>query len=406
MTLRRGFSRLSVATERCIVRISGNEHRRLLLLHFGSNAMHSISRRSALYCAAGVFTLSPVVSVMREDRFQKAISILEQSVVSGQVRAAAIFVQSGKSQLMQTFGDAVSPDAAFLLGSISKPIAMTALMRLYDQGLFDLDSPAQKYLPEFKGDHREDVTVRHLLTHTSGLPDQLPQNSELRSRHASLPDFVKGAMEVPLHFEPGTKYEYSSMAILLAAEIAQRLSGVEIKELVNQTVLKPLGMKDSALGVGQLTSAQMMPCQVEFGAVESGGGSPDSKNWDWNSSFWRKLGAPWGGLHSSAADVGRFLREFLHPTGILFNPDVAKLMIQNHNPVGLETRGLGFDVGMEASCPGGSPATFGHTGSTGTMAWADPERDLICVVLTTLPAGAVPAAKHPRQVASDCISSK
>jgi CubicO group peptidase (beta-lactamase class C family) len=349
--------------------------------------------------------MNSIFAAARDHKFDKAVSILEQSVASGKVRAAAIFVQSGDMQLSQLFGDAKTPDAAFLLGSISKPIAMTALMTLFAKGMFGLDDPAQKYLPEFQGGNRDKVTVRHLLTHTSGLPDQLPQNAELRSKHGTLADFVKGAMEVPLHFEPGTKYEYSSMAILLAAEIAQRLSGVEIKELVDQTVLKPLGMYHSALGVGQLTANQMMQCQVEFGAVESGGGSEDSKNWDWNSTFWRKLGAPWGGLQASAADVGKFLHEFLHPTGKLFKPEVASLMIRNHNPAGLETRGLGFDVGMESSCPGCSPSTFGHTGSTGTIAWADPARDLICVVLTTLPAGALPVAKHPRQLASDCIAS-
>ncbi len=350
--------------------------------------------------------MKPVFAAVRDDRFDKAVGILEQSVASRQVRAASLFVQSGDLQMSQSFGEATTEDAAFLLGSISKPIAMTALMTLYDKGKFRLDDPAQKYLPEFQGGARARVTMRHLLTHTSGLPDQLPQNAELRAKHATLADFVEGALEVPLHFEPGTQYEYSSMAILLAAGIAQRLSGVEIKQFVNQSVLQPLGMQHSAMGVGQLQPDQMMQCQVEFGVVESGGGSADSKSWDWNSPFWRQLGAPWGGVQASAADVGKFLREFLHPTGKLFKPEVAKLMIRNHNAAGIESRGLGFDVGMESACPGCAPATFGHTGSTGTIAWADPARDLICVVLTTLPAGALPAEKHPRQIASDCIASR
>ncbi len=349
--------------------------------------------------------MNSVFAAARNSKFEQAVSILQQSVASGQVRAAEIFVQSGETQLNESFGDAKTPDASFLLGSISKPIAMTALMTLYDKGLFALDDLAQKYLPEFQGGNRDKVTVRHLLTHTSGLPDQLPQNAELRSKHASLADFVKGALQVPQNFEPGTKYEYSSMAILLAAEIAQRLSGGDITTLVDQTVLQPLGMKHSALGVGNLKADQMMPCQVEFGALESGGGSVDSKNWDWNSSFWRKLGAPWGGLQASAADVGKFLQEFLHPTGKLFRSEVGNLMIRNHNSAGIESRGLGFDVGMESSCSGCSPLTFGHTGSTGTIAWADPVRDLICVVLTTLPAGALPVAEHPRQRASACIDA-
>ena len=350
--------------------------------------------------------MNPILVSVFDDKFDKAEEILKHSIATGQLRAASVFVQCGEVQMSRSFGEAETPDAAFLLGSISKPIVMTALLTLYDQGKFKLDDLVGKYIPEFKGETRARVTMRHLLTHTSGLPDQLPRNAELRSKHAKLADFVEGAIEVPLHFEPGTQYEYSSLAILLAAEVAQRLSGVEIKAFVAQSVLQPLGMQHSAMGMGQLRPEQIMQCQVEFGAVESGGGSADSKSWDWNSPFWRQLGAPWGGVHASAADVGKFLREFLHPTGNLFRPEVGSLMIRNHNSAGIESRGLGFDVGMESVCASCATSTFGHTGSTGTIAWADPARDLICVVLTTLPAGALPAQQHPRQLASNCIAAK
>ena len=242
-----------------------------------------------------------------------------------------------------------------------------------------------------------------MLTHVSGLPDQLPENAILRESHAPFSEFVKGAIRVPLHFEPGTQYEYSSMAIVLAIEIAQRISGVEFKEFIDKSVLQPLGMRHSAFGMGRLKPEETMPCQVEFGAVESGGGSPDSRDWDWNSTYWRGLGAPWGGAHASASDVGLFLEEFMHPTGKIFRPEVANLMIRNHNSVGVESRGLGLDVGMSTSCRNCSDKTFGHTGSTGTIAWADPERDRVCVVLTTLPAGTL--NNHPRQLASDRIAA-
>jgi CubicO group peptidase (beta-lactamase class C family) len=193
------------------------------------------------------------------------------------------------------------------------------------------------------------------------------------------------------------------MAILLASEIAQRISGIEFREFVARVILQPLGMVHSAFGTGQLQPDDMMPCQVEFGAIESGGGSADSRGWDWNSSYWRNLGAPWGGAQASAKDVAIFLEEFLHPTGKILRPEVAKLMIQNHNPVGLVPRGLGLDVGMNDVFPEVSLKTFGHTGSTGTIAWADPERDCVCVVLTTLPADAT--QEHPRQLVSRCIAA-
>lgn len=338
-----------------------------------------------------------------DNNFEKAIAVLRTATDSGQVRAAAIYARCHGDKVSEAFGEAKSPAASFLLGSISKPISVAALMVLYDQQKFALDDLVSKYIPEFTGAGKQLVTVRHLLTHVSGLPDQLPNNAELRSAHAPLADFVNSAIRVPLGFPPGTRYEYSSMAILLAAEIAQRLANQEFRQLVSETVLKPLDMQHSALGLGSLAGSNVMSAQVEFGAPESGGGSPESRGWDWNSDYWRHLAAPWGGAHASAEDVAKFIDSFTSAQGKVLRPETAALMIRNHNPAKLESRGLGFDVGMNVYCPGCSELTYGHTGSTGTIAWADPQRDRLCVVLTTLPARAADNAQHPRQISSNLI---
>ena len=120
-------------------------------------------------------------------------------------------------------------------------------------------------------------------------------------------------------------------------------------------------------------------------APESGGGDLRAREWDWNSPYWRKLGAPWGGTLASAPDVAKFLGEFLGARGKVVKPETARLMVRNHNPAGIPPRGLGFDVGKGSGSPGCSERTFGHTGSTGTLCWADPESETICVVLTSLP---------------------
>src|SRR5262249_24635146 len=156
-----------------------------------------------------------------------------------------------------------------------------------------LDDLVQKFIPEFKGDGREKITIQQLLTHVSGLPDQLPNKNELRRKHAPLSEFVKEAIRTPLLFAPGTKYEYSSMAIMLAAEIAQRITKTDFLPFVDKTVFQPLGMKHSALGLGDFKLADLMKVQTEHAAPESGGGDPSAKEWDWNSEYWRKLGAPW-----------------------------------------------------------------------------------------------------------------
>jgi CubicO group peptidase (beta-lactamase class C family) len=301
------------------------------------------------------------------------------------------------------FGKAASGDAMFLLGSISKPINVTAVMTLFDQGKFQLDDRVKKYLSAFMGDGRDEVTIRHLLTHTSGLPDQLANNNELRRQHAPLTEFAAQTMRTRLDFAPGARYQYSSMGIMLAARIAELLSGSDILTLVDRTVFQPLEMKHSAQGLGRFKLEEMVTCQMDGAAPESGSGDPKAKEWDWNSPYWRKLGAPWGGTHASAPDIARFLGEFLGARGKAVKPETARLMIRNHNPEGLTPRGLGFGVGKGSGSPGCSERTFGHTGSTGTLCWADPASQTICVVLTSLPARAV--KPHPREVAAERVAA-
>ena len=157
----------------------------------------------------------------------------------------------------------------------------------------------------------------------------------LRKRHAPLSEFVAEAVRTPLLFEPGSRYEYSSMAILLAAEVARRISGTEFSAFIEQAVFRPLEMKHSALGLGRFPLEATMRCQAENAAPESGAGDPAAREWDWNSPYWRRLGAPWGGVHASAPDVARFFAEFLDREGKAVRPETARLMLRNHNPEGL-----------------------------------------------------------------------
>ena len=314
-----------------------------------------------------------------------------------------LHVVQGDDSFTRHFGKAASGDAMFLLGSISKPINVTAVMTLFDQREFQLDDRVKEFLPAFTGDGRERVTIRHLLTHSSGLPDQLVNNNELRRRHAPLSEFVEQATHAPLDFAPGARYQYSSMGILLAARVGEIVSGSDMLTLVDRSVFRPLGMKHSAQGLGRFKLAEMVSCQTEGAAPESGGGNPQAKEWDWNSPYWRKLGAPWGGTHASAPDLARFLGEFLGSRSKVVEPETARLMIRNHNPAGLTPRGLGFAVGKESGSRGCSARTFGHTGSTGTLCWADPASDTICVVLTSLPGRAV--RPHPRDLAAERVAA-
>jgi len=362
-----------------------------------------MQRRTFLQAALAASAASPLFAALRGGRGDSAAEVLEQATAARQVKAAVLHVTQGNDSYTRRFGAAASDDAMFLLGSVSKPINVAAVMTLYDQGEFQLDDRVKKFLPAFTGEGRDDVTIRHLLTHVSGLPDQLADNNELRRRHATLTEFAERAALAPLAFAAGSKYQYSSMGILLAARIAELVSSADILTLVDRSVFQPLEMKHSAQGLGRFKLADMVQCQMDGAAPESGGGDPHAREWDWNSVYWRKLGAPWGGVHASAADIGKFLAEFMRAEGKVVRPETARLMTKNHNPPGFTPRGLGFGVGQEAGSPGCSEQTFGHTGSTGTLCWADPESETICVVLTSLPRRA--AQPHPREIAAERVAA-
>ncbi|HTU26002.1 MAG TPA: serine hydrolase domain-containing protein [Pirellulales bacterium] len=362
-------------------------------------------KRRAFFGTAFAFAAaSPSFGQPRRGRWDDAVAVLDRAVAAGQVDAAVLHVVHQDESFTRHFGRAGSDDAMFLLGSISKPIAVTAVMTLFDRGSFQLDDRVKKFLPAFAGEGRDEVTIRHLLTHVSGLPDQVAHNAELRRQHAALTEFAEHAIRARLDFAPGTRYQYSSMGILLAARIAEIISELDILTLVERNVLQPLGMRHSAQGLGPFKLEEMISCQRKGASPESGGGDPQAKDWDWNSPYWRKLGAPWGGTHASAPDLATFLGDFMGARGQVVKPETARLMIKNHNPEGFTPRGLGFAVGKVACSPGCSEQTFGHGGSTGTLCWADPASETICVVLTSLPRPAG-AEHHPRELAAERVAA-
>jgi CubicO group peptidase (beta-lactamase class C family) len=319
--------------------------------------------------------MSGVGFALRQGKLDEAARLLESKTASGDVSAAVLHVRNGSSEFIRTFGKAPNPEAVFLLASITKPMTCTAAMILVDQKKLSLTDPVHKYIPEFQGGERGRVLVKHLLSHSSGLPDMLPDNDALRKRHAPLKDFVAGACKVDLLFSPGTQVKYQSMGILLAAEIVERITKRPLPEFLKDRVFKPLGMTQTSLGLGGRKIADTMRSQVE--------GDP---TWNWNSEYWRNLGAPWGGAFAPAGDVAKLLKYFAAPDARVLKPETASLMITNQNAGLNQPYGIGWALNGSKFGKGCSKRTFGHGGSTGTLCWLDPEKDLSFVVLTTKPA--------------------
>lgn len=332
-------------------------------------------------------------------RFEVAQGVLEDAVAGGQVGAATTAIlHKGKLVHLAAFGQTGWPgrsapvvsDSIFLIASLTKPIVCAGVMLLVQDGQLRLDQPVVSLVPEFGARGKEAVLVRHLMTHTSGLPDQLAKNVELRSRHASLSEFVDSVCQLKLLFPPGSQVSYQSMGILMLQEIVERLTGGRLRDFLPERLLLPLGMKDTTLGV----PVSGMERSVHAAMSGDANYGDDQTDWGWNSLYWRGLGAPWGGMHSTAEDLGRFLRHMLGETTGPLTPLTRRAMVRNQIPampgIPQEQRatrrwGLGWMLGSPSFGNLVSPHTFGHTGATGTLFWADPETRIACVLLTNQP---------------------
>jgi CubicO group peptidase (beta-lactamase class C family) len=211
----------------------------------------------------------------------------------------------------------------------------------------------------------------------------LPENVELRKRQAPLQGFVARTMRTPLLFQPGTRVSYQSMGILLAAEILERVTRQKLDAFLQKEIFGPLGMRRSAMGLGKNRIADTV--QVDLPQTGDVPQTEADKGWHWNSPYWRTLGAPWGGMHTTVGDIALALDGMLDEGRPVLKPETARAMVTDQNP-GLNTPwGLGWKTGKDAFHAGSPPQAFGHSGATGTLCWADPASRVIFVLFTNRP---------------------
>lgn len=298
-------------------------------------------------------------------------------------------------------GPPVEPDTIFLVASITKPVTATAAMLLMERGKLSLDEPVASVVPEFGVKGKDGVLVRHLFTHTSGLPDQLHENQRLRARHAPLKEFVRRICEIELLFPPGTNVSYQSCGLAMLAEIVERIEGVSFREFIRREIFDPLEMNDSSLGARQDNLQRISQVRIPGGNFQYGSGDVD---WNWNSPYWWNFGAPWGGMFTTLEDLTAFCQMFLNggrhggdqilsPVTVLaMTTDQTAAMPDIPDGVKLTDRwGLGWRLRRRSDSAFGdlvSEGTYGHGGATGTLVWVDPQLQLICIIFTNDPAGA------------------
>ena len=299
--------------------------------------------------------------------------------------------------------DRLSDDAIFLIASITKPIVAMAALRLIERGQVSLADRIVDFIPSFGREGKYGIEVRHLLTHTSGLPDMLSDNLELRQSHATLARFVERTCEEPLAFPPGRGVQYQSMGFAILGEIIALITGKTCAQYLRDEFFQPLGMIDTSLGapdewfVGPTPRTARIPDAVVPDAHVSG------TDWNWNSRYWRQLGAPWGGLLTSARDLATYAQFMLrmgttHDGKRLLSPAAIDAATRNQleymrDVPDEERRCRPWGLGWRLNWPAHSanfgdllgPRTYGHWGATGTVLWIDPDAGVFTLILTTLP---------------------
>jgi CubicO group peptidase (beta-lactamase class C family) len=346
------------------------------------------------------------------ERLARATALLDDAAARGAIPGAALLVSRGGKAVAPHVCGRQSPapgspplhdDSIFLVASVTKPVTVTASMLLVERGQIMLTDRVADYLPEFGNRGKEAIRIRHLMTHTSGLPDMLPDNIELRRRHAPLSDFVAGICALNLDFPPGSHIQYQSAGLAILAALVERLSGQSLPDFLREELFLPLRMYDTGLGCHGLDEQRIAHINVPREQVGT--------DWGWNQPYWRELGAPWGGLFTTVSDYYRFMQLFLNDGEFdrvsILSPATVREMTRDQItdlvPLSPEERrrqvwgrvwGLGWVMAGRRAPDGGptnfgdllSPSAFGHSGSTGTVVWADPARELICVLFTTEPA--------------------
>jgi beta-lactamase class C len=317
---------------------------------------------------------------------------------SGVPGAAAVVWHRGEIVGRRYAGDAqpgipVDESTLFGLASVTKPMTAATVMSLVESDLLALDEPIARYLPAFatgtSSDDslrhaRERVTLRQLLSHTSGLPEDLPRGTFSSREAPSLREITNAMLRQPLWREPGTELIYSDTSYGILSRIAEAVTSRDFWDIAWEHVFEPLELHNTIARPGPELDQRIARILDVYGQ-----GRPTEA---YNSQYWRDLAIPWGGLYGTPEDAVRFAATFLRQGDGFILPELAAEMIKDqvHGLPGevqaarvkwpVAYWGLGWEVkGAKTRHWTGnltSPQTFCHYGAAGTLLWADPTIDL------------------------------
>ena len=335
----------------------------------------------------------------------KAIATqLESFVKQGKMAGAVTLVaRRGQVVSLQAVGyhdlESKTPmrvDSIFDIRSVTKPITAIAIMMLMEDGKLTLNDPVAKFIPDFKRTASkpelspDQITIRHLLTHTAGLPFQrLPEIEDITiKRDRTLADVVTFLAKQEPEWEPGTRFRYSSGGFAILGRIIEVVSGKPFEQFVDERIFKPLGMKDSFFFIPREKENRVATIyRVQDGKLNK---------WDELEAYARKAKypAPEFGMYSTASDLAALCQMMLDGgtfkgRRILSRLSVAEmtknqtLNIPNANTQKPAYQGLGWGLNGDPmnDVPLTTPGSFGHNGAFGAIVWIDPKEQLIRIFL-------------------------
>ena len=330
-----------------------------------------------------------------EAQLQPAYDVIEKAIADKGFTGATLAVGYRGKLAVRSFGKlsyeakaaATARTTMYDIASLTKVVATTTLVAKLAEGDFavplDLDAKIERYLPEWasgpNAEWRHRVTVRHLLTHTSGLP---PFKEYWRTSKNKQDTLTKIFAE-PLDYEPGTKEVYSDLGIILMAEITERLTGRKLDDLARNYIFSLLGMQNTMYRPPKKLWPQIAPTEIDNNLRHR---LVQGEVHDENAFA---IGGVSGhaGLFSTAPDLAAFCQMLLNG-GVYAHQRILRraTIAQFTTPQQLSggTRTLGWAVPTEGGSSGHyfSAHSFGHTGFTGTSIWIDPDRQLFVVLLT------------------------
>ena len=311
-------------------------------------------------------------------------SIVNNAIQDQQVPGAVVLVwHDGRVLYRRAFGhrsleprrELMTAGTIFDVASLTKVIATTtAVMQLVQKGDVRLNDPVAKYLPEFSDSDKSEITVRELLTHHSGLREDLDLTAQWRGRDVALK--MVGA-EKPI-FPPGSRFLYSDINFISLGALVEKVSGTPLDQYCLEHVFRPLGMLHTRFLPSPAWLPKIAPTQYDENNRMLRGIVHDPTA--------RRMGGVAGhaGLFSTADDLSTFAQALLKGSSVLSPLTVEKMTTPQQPPTSQVLRGLGWDIDSPFSSNRGDllpVGSYGHTGFTGTSLWIDPVTRTFIIIL-------------------------